>query len=47
MYNNFNKNITCYTLPNKFISHGRYEDLLKQLGLDENTIIKEIINKYE
>lgn len=46
-YNKKNKNIKYYTLPNKYIKHGKYDDVLKFLNLDEESILKEIKNNYE
>ena len=35
-----------YTLDDKYITHGKYQDVLKRLGLDEITIINKIKEKY-
>lgn len=45
-YNKINKNITYFTLPDEYITHGKYNDILKMLELDEISIINKIINKY-
>lgn len=45
-YNKLNKKITTFTLPNGFIKHGAYKDILKYLSLDEKTILNKIY-KYE
>lgn len=45
-YSKKNKIIDYYTLPHKYIKHGKYQDVLKYLKLDEEYIIKDIIKKY-
>lgn len=45
-YNQFNIKVNYYCLPNSFIKHGSYDDLLKYLHLDEEYILKDIIFKY-
>ena len=46
-YNEFNKKIVSYTIDNNYITHGKYEDVLASLKLDEITVIKDILAKYE
>lgn len=43
-YSNKNKKIKIYTLPNSYIKHGKYDDVLKYLSLDETTILNKVIN---
>lgn len=46
-YNKKGKSIRYYTLPNRFIKHGKYQDVLKYLNLDEEYVLKDILNDYE
>ena len=46
-YNNYNKSIKYYCLPNKYISHGKYDEILVSLNLDEMFVIKDILKNYE
>lgn len=41
-YNKFNKSINIITLPNSYIKHGSYKDILKYLSLDEESVLKRI-----
>ena len=44
---NHNKKVNYFTLPNAFIKHGQYDDILKYLSLDPNTILEKIKKNYE
>ena len=46
-YNSMNKTIKCFTLQDKYIKHGKYNDVLKYLNMDEETILNEILKDYE
>ena len=46
-YNGNNKIIKCFTLEDKYIKHGKYNDVLKYLKMDEITILNEILKDYE
>lgn len=46
-YNNINKKVNYFTLPNAFIKHGQYDDILKYLSLDPSTILEKIKKNYE
>ena len=46
-YNSLNICIDYYTLPDKYIKHGKYNDVLKYLKMDEITILNEILKDYE
>ena len=46
-YNNINKKVNYFTLPNAFIKHGQYDDILKYLSLDPNNILEKIKKNYE
>ena len=44
-YNNINKKVNYFTLPNTFIKHGSYNDVLKYLSLDEESVLNKINGK--
>lgn len=46
-YNSNNIIIKCFTLQDKYIKHGKYNDVLKYLKMDEITILNEILKDYE
>ena len=46
-YNSINKTIKCFTLDDKYIKHGKYNDVLKYLNMDETTILEKILKDYE
>ena len=46
-YNSYNKNIHYFTLPNEYIKHGKYNDVLKYLNLDEESVLNTIMKYYE
>ena len=46
-YNGNNKIIKCFTLEDKYIKHGKYNEVLKYLKMDEITILNEILKDYE
>jgi len=41
-YNGKNVNVKFFTLPNRYIEIGQYDDLLLKLGLDVNTILNKV-----
>ena len=43
-YSSKQKTIKTFTLPNSYIKHGKYNDVLKFLSLDEQTILNRRIN---
>lgn len=43
-FNKLNKKINVITLPNSYIKHGKYEDVLKYLSLDEESVLNYIKN---
>ena len=43
-YSKNNKSIEAFTLPNSYIKHGKYQDILKYLSLDEEYILNKVIN---
>ena len=43
-YNKLNKSVTCFTLPHSYIKHGKYQDVLKYLSLDEQSILDKVID---
>ena len=45
-YNNISKKVDYYCIDNIFVKHGKYEDVLKDLELDEITILNKIKAKY-
>ena len=45
-YNQINKKIDYYCIDNIYVRHGSYDDVLKDLKLDEKTILDLVINKY-
>ena len=46
-YNSYNKNIVYFTLPNEYIKQGKYDDVLKFLNLDEESVLNTIMKYYE
>ncbi len=45
-YNQKGLKVKCYCLPNQYIKHGKYQDILRYLKLDEETIIKKVVDEY-
>lgn len=45
--NNYNIKVYLYGIPDKFISHGPRKQLLKDVGLDKDYIIKDLKSKVE
>lgn len=46
-YSKFNKFIKCFTVDDNYVIHGKYEDVLKRLKLDEESILNTIIKENE
>lgn len=44
-YNNINKKVNYFTLPNTYIKHGSYNDVLKYLALDAESVLNKINGK--
>lgn len=39
--------VICITLPDEYVEHGNVELLKKEVGIDADTIVKRITNKYK